>query len=175
MQPPSISQLGSARLRKIRIMLHKPEIAGQSTCFASITCDASSRLAIDLGVGVCYLESFSTPNGSVKHHMARNRSALKQFVAVLECFSRERAKKHSTIDLYLRQTTHCQDMLRKSYSLPIYAAGRFIACFLWTGFSARDTARICYAKTDRIWIKSQYLSHYLRLCCLVDFAFCGIS
>src|SRR5256886_3603461 len=56
-----------------RIMLHKPEIAGQSTCFASITCDASSRLAIDLGVGVCYLESFSTPNGSVNHHMQRNR------------------------------------------------------------------------------------------------------
>jgi hypothetical protein len=34
------------------IMLHKLEVTGQSTCFASTTCDASLIIAINLGVGV---------------------------------------------------------------------------------------------------------------------------
>jgi hypothetical protein len=40
---------------KIRlIMLHKPEVAGPSTCFASKACDTSSILAIDPGIGVLF-------------------------------------------------------------------------------------------------------------------------
>src|SRR6266496_6367403 len=53
-----------------RIMLHNLEFAGQSPCLTSRTCDASSVLAIDPGIGICHLESFSTPNGPVNHFMA---------------------------------------------------------------------------------------------------------
>jgi len=49
---------------KIRlIILHKPKLAGQSTCFASKTCGTSSMLAIDPGIDAHPLESESPPDG----------------------------------------------------------------------------------------------------------------
>ncbi len=86
---------------KIRlIMLHKPEVAGPSTCFASKTCDTSSILAIDPGISVYSLESFPTPDASVNHFMAVKSVTLKQFVAVLEYFSCKMSKQYSLIGVY---------------------------------------------------------------------------
>jgi hypothetical protein len=86
---------------KIRlIMLHKPEVAGPSTCFASKACDTSSILAIDPGIGVYSLESFPTPDASVNHFMAVKSVTLKQFVAVLEYFSCKMSKQYSLIGVY---------------------------------------------------------------------------
>ena len=50
------------------------------------------------------------------------------------------------------ETTHGHEMLRKSDSLPAYATDLLIAYLLWTGFSSRGTAPICYAKAARIWL-----------------------
>jgi tetratricopeptide (TPR) repeat protein len=78
-----------------RIMLHKPEIAGLSTCFTSKTCDASLIRAMNLDIGMYSLEPFSTPDTSVKHFMAVKSVILKHFMAVLEDFCRESSKKSS--------------------------------------------------------------------------------
>jgi hypothetical protein len=78
-----------------RIMLHKPEIAGQSPCFASKTRGAGSMGAIDPGVGAYSFESFSTLDVSMNHFMAGQSMILKQFVAVLEDFCSESSKKNA--------------------------------------------------------------------------------
>jgi hypothetical protein len=66
-----------------RIMLHKPEIAGQFTCVASESCDASVSRAFH----PCHERSmwslFSTPHASVNHHVAVIEELFINIVALL--------------------------------------------------------------------------------------------
>src|SRR5437763_542878 len=97
---------------KIRsIMLHKPEILGSSTCFASTTCNVNSTLPFDPGCRSPIRSHFSTPDVLVKHSMAVKSVSLKHIVAVLECFSCEMPKKYSTRGVNSCLHTHCHDML----------------------------------------------------------------
>ncbi len=116
---------------KIRlIMLHKPELAGQSACFALKNCDASSTRAIDPGINAYSWESFSTPNASVKHIMAVTEELLKHILALLPILWPQNSKNELHFGRLERLTTRCHDMLHKAESLPTYATDRFIACLL---------------------------------------------
>ena len=71
-----------------RNMLHKPEIVDQSTRLTSRTCDASSVLAIDPGVGEYSLKPFSTPMVSVKtlRHMMLEKGGQSTWAKKISSF-----------------------------------------------------------------------------------------